>query len=261
MAKATDLASNEFVKMLYLGSSGTGKTGSLASLVAAGYQLRVLDFDNGVRPLLNYAGRIDPKLLDQIDVIQLRDKLKADPIKGAAVSGMAKAHTDAIKYMTRWDDGTVPAEWGENTILVVDSMTKWGTAAFRWAQGMDPTCKDPRQWFNVGQQSMLTCLDLLTSAEFRAHLIVITHVDLVEMPDGTTKGFASALGKALGPKLPVVFNNMVLAESKGTGDNVRRTITTVPTQLLDLKNERPFDLPKSLPLETGMATIFETLRK
>jgi hypothetical protein len=106
---------------------------------------------------------------------------------------------------------------GENTILVVDSMTKWGTAAFRWAQGMDPTCKDPRQWFNVGQQSMLTCLDLLTSAEFRAHLIVITHVDLVEMPDGTTKGFASALGKALGPKLPVVFNNMVLAESKGTG--------------------------------------------
>jgi len=261
MAKASTLEQAEFVKLIYVGTSGTGKTGSLASLVKAGYKLRVLDLDNGIGPLLSFVRRECPELLDNVDVIACRDKLKADPIKGATVSGAPKAYTDAIKYMTRWDDGSVPAEWGPEYIFVLDSLTLFGRAAMRWAQGMDPSCKDPRQWFNTGQQSIMTVLDMLTSAEFRAHVIVVTHVDLVEMPDGTTKGFASSLGKALGPKIPAVFNNMVLAESKGTGENVKRTITTMPTQLLDLKNEKPFDLPRSLPLESGMATIFSTLRK
>lgn len=260
MAKASTLPSAEFVKLLYVGASGTGKTGSLASLVGAGYNLRVLDFDNGVAPLINFTSRINPALVDNIDVISLRDKFKADPMKGASVSGMPKAYTDATKYLTKWDDDSIPAEWGPKTILVVDSLTKLGAAAFRWAQGMDPLCKDPRQWYNTAQQSLLTLLDMLTSADFRTHLIVVTHVDLVEQSDGTTKGYASSVGKALGPKIPVVFNNMILAESKGTGDNVRRTITTVPTALLDLKNEKSFELPKSLPLESGMAEIFKTLR-
>lgn len=260
MAKASSLPSADFVKMIYVGASGTGKTGSLASLVKAGYRLRILDFDNGVGPLISFVQHTCPAQLDNVDVIQCRDKFKADPIKGAAVSGTPKAYTEAIKYLTKWDDGTVPAEWGADTILVLDSLTKFGDAAFRWAQGMDPSCKDPRQWYNTAQQSLGTVLDMLTSPEFNAHLLVLTHVHLVDMPDGTTKGYASSLGKALGPKIPSVFNNMILAESKGTGENVKRTITTMPTQLLDLKNEKPFDIPKSLPLETGMATIFRTLR-
>ena len=260
MAKASSLSSTQLVKMLYVGVSGTGKTGSLASLVKAGYRLRVLDFDNGVSPLLSFVKRDCPDLYDNVDVIQCRDKLKADPLKGAAVSGAAKAYTDGIKYMTKWDDESIPATWGPDTIFVLDSLTMFGRAAFRWAQGMDPTCKDPRQWYNSAQQSIITVLDLLTSPEFNSHVLVLTHVDLVEMPDGTTHGYASSLGKALGPKIPAVFNNMILAESKGTGEAVKRTITTMPTSLLDLKNEKPFEIPRSLPLETGMATIFRTIR-
>ena len=38
--------SQSTVKLLLFGNSKTGKTGSLASLVAAGYYLRILDFDN-----------------------------------------------------------------------------------------------------------------------------------------------------------------------------------------------------------------------
>jgi hypothetical protein len=261
MAKASTVPSAEFHKLIYVGTSGTGKTGSLASLVKAGYNLRVLDMDNGIGPLLSFVKRESPELLDNVDVIQCRDKLKADAQKGASVAGSPKAYTDAIKFLTKWDDDSIPSEWGPQTILVVDSLTLLGRAAFRWAHGMDPTCKDPRQWYNAAQQSILTVLDMLTSADFKAHVIVISHVDLVELPDGTTKGYTSSIGKAIGPKIPAVFNNMILAESKGTGENVKRTITTMPTQLLDLKNEMPFTIPKSLPLETGMATIFAALSK
>ena len=38
--------SNDFVKLLLIGDSKAGKTGSLISLVKAGYKLRILDLDN-----------------------------------------------------------------------------------------------------------------------------------------------------------------------------------------------------------------------
>ena len=43
--------SNEFTKLLIEGDSGSGKTGALASLVKAGYKLRILDMDNGLDAL------------------------------------------------------------------------------------------------------------------------------------------------------------------------------------------------------------------
>ena len=258
--KASEHQSSNLVKLLYLGNSGTGKTGSLASLVEAGYKLRILDMDNGLDALLSVVKKSCPDKLDSIDFITFRDKMRADARQGAVVSGTPKAYTDAIKAMTVWDDGTVPAEWGPDTIFVLDSLTLFGRAAYRWAQGMNPSSKDPRQWYGAAQESILTVLDMLTGSEFHSNVIVITHIDLQELADGTTKGFASAIGKALGSKIPVVFNTVVLAESRGTGDNVRRTITTVPTLLIDLKNPKSLELPKSLPLETGMATIFKTLK-
>ena len=88
MAKASTLDQREFVKMLYVGTSGTGKTGSLASLVAAGYKLRVLDLDNGVGTLINYVKKYSPELLDNIDVIACRDKLKADPARAITLTAV-----------------------------------------------------------------------------------------------------------------------------------------------------------------------------
>tara|TARA_R110000868_G_scaffold307378_1_gene568832 strand:+ start:4889 stop:5674 length:786 start_codon:yes stop_codon:yes gene_type:complete len=260
MAKASERAANSFVKLLYIGASGTGKTGSLVSLAEAGYQLRILDMDNGLDSLIAFAAHKDKKLLDQIDYQTFRDKFKSDPIKGAVVSGQPKAYVDAIKSMNKWDDGTLPETWGDNTVFVLDSLTAFGRAAFHWAQGMNASAKDPRQWYGAAQESIKTVLELLTSEAFGAHLIIISHIDLVEMPDGLTRGFASSIGKALGPTIPKYFNTMILAESKGAGENVKRTITTLPNGFIDLKSPKPFDMPKSLPLETGMATIFKTLR-
>jgi predicted GTPase len=36
------------IKMLYMGNTGAGKTGSICALAAAGYNVRVLDLDKGV---------------------------------------------------------------------------------------------------------------------------------------------------------------------------------------------------------------------
>jgi len=260
MAKASAHVNSRFVKLMYIGDSSTGKTGSLVSLVQAGYNLRILDMDNGMDSLIAFTKRADPALLDKIDYLTYRDKFKSDPVRGPIVSGRPVAYTSAISVMNKWDDGTTPAEWGLDTIFVIDSLTALSRAAFHWAQGMNPSAKDPRQWFGGAQDSIKNVLELLTSDDFRCHVIVISHVQMVERPDGSMKGYASAIGKALGPEIPKYFNTLLMAESKGTGENVKRTIQTMPTALVDLKNPHPFDLPKTLPLESGMAEVFKILR-
>ncbi len=54
---------------------------------------------------------------------------------------------------------------------------------------------------------------------------------------------------------------MLLAERSGSGTNVKRTIQTLPTALIDLKNPAPFKLDTTLPLESGLATVFKTLKE
>lgn len=260
MAKASEESvAVKPVRALYIGDSGSGKTGSLISLLEAGYTIRMLDMDNNSDSLKMLCRHKNPKLLEQLDVISLRDKFRASILRGLEVDGQPKAYVDALKYLNKWDDGSTIKEWDSKTIFVLDTMTSMGRAAFHWAVGMNPSSKDPRQWYAAAQESLKTMLELLTSPDFKCHILVLSHIDLVERDDGTTKGYASSLGKALGPQIAKVFPTLIMAETKGSGTNVKRTIATQPTNLVDLKNPTPWAIEGRYPLETGMASIFAAL--
>lgn len=267
MAKLSNIKTDTPIKLLYIGDSGSGKTGSLVSLVAAGYKIRMLDYDSGIDSLRTFAHHQCPEKLDNIDVIQLRDKIKVQPTAvyngqaGPVVPpGQAKAFTDGLKFLDKWDDDSVPAEWGTDTVFVLDSLSAFGRAAFAWAQGMNPSAKDPRQWFGQAQKGIEDTIALLTSPAFNTNVIVISHVNYKEVTDGLTKGYPNAIGVALGPIIARYFNTLVLAESTGAGKLTRRKIKTVPTGIIDLKSPIPFTLEAELPLETGMATLFQQLK-
>jgi len=258
MAKLSEHQSSSFTKLMYIGDSGTGKTGSLASLVPD-YDLRILDLDNGLDILKAYVKRDCPDRLSSIDFETVRDVFSASDTQGATVK-KAAAFTDSAKLMTKWSDGTIPSEWGEKTIFVLDSLTTLGRAALAWATGMNPNAKDGRQWYMAGQQALENIIAMVTSDDFKANVIVISHVSYSET-QGNPKGYPATLGSALGPKISRYFNNLILAESAGTGTNVKRTIRVVPNDLIDLKTAAPFAFTdRSLPLETGLATLFATLR-
>lgn len=258
MPKLSQHQAGKFVKLLYIGDSSTGKTGSLTSLVKDGYDLRILDLDNGLDPLRQFVGHECPDRLDSIDFETVRDTYKATA-QGPVVMA-PKAYVAAVKLLTKWSDESSPAEWGEKTIFVLDSLTTLGKAAFEWARGMNPSAKDPRQWYFAAQQSLENIIAMLTSEEFRTNVIVISHVNYRELATGEIKGYASAVGSALGPTLPKYFNNLVLAETSGSGKNARRRIKTLPTGMIDLKNAAPFKVEHELPLESGMATLFGHLK-
>jgi AAA domain len=244
-------------KMLLIGDSGTGKTGALASLVRDGYKLRILDFDNkiagGILPIL--VNRDAKDKLGNVGYEPLRDQLRSSPL-GPVVDGVPQAFTKGLSLLDKWADGTSPREWGPTTIFVLDSLTFFADAAFFWAKGMNPGAKDPRQWFYTAQQAVENSLALLTNSAFNTNVIVIAHVNWQNRPDGTMKGYPAAVGQALGPTIPAYFENMALCETVAG----KRMIKTTPTALVDLKNPAAFKMLPSLPIETGLADFFKTLR-
>lgn len=260
MPSLEENVSSQYVKLIYLGDSGTGKTGSLAALVKAGYKLHILDLDNGLPILRSYVKRDCPELIGNVDYETRRDKYKST-LTGPVVDGIPKAYTQSLGLMTKWTDGNSPSEWGDPHVFVIDSLTRLGIAAFEWAKAMQPAAKDPRQWYKAAQDAVENVLSLLTSEAFKAHVIIIAHVDIQDSPEGGSKGYARSIGRALGPIIPTYFNTMVLTSRKGTGTNVKRSILTVPTAMIDLKNPVPFKVDQEYPLETGLATLFKTLKE
>lgn len=260
MPKASDYSSSKFVKLLFVGNSGAGKTGALTSLVEAGYNLRIIDLDSGLDALIHHVQAADPKLLDKIEFVSYRDQMKMTP-QGPKVAGSPKAYVNTLRALEQWpEDESDPAAWGDDTILILDSLTNAGRAAFQWARAMNPASKDPRQWYKAAQDLIEDLIANLTSDSFQTNVIVISHVDIYETNEGRIKGFASSIGKALGPKLPRFFNTMLLSETTGSGKNVKRKIKTMPTAVLDLKNPAPMKIEAEYDIENGMAEIFEKLR-
>lgn len=261
MPSLSDHHSSSTVKFLFIGDSSTGKTGALTSLVKAGYKLRILDMDNGLDSLVQFVKHECPDKLASVNYETVPMDVVTMGVDGREKINNPKALVAATNALNKWNDGTVPAEWdAKDTIFVLDSLTFLGKAAYAWAVGMNPTTKDPRQWYGAAQKAVEHIVSKVCSGVFKPNVILISHINYMERDDGTTKGYASAIGKALGPTLATYFNTLILAESSGSGKNVNRRIKTVPTNMIDLKNPAPFKVEKELPLETGLATLFEQLK-
>lgn len=270
MPKLSEHHTQKLVKALYVGHSGSGKTGSLLSLVQAGYKLHIIDLDNGLDILFNLIREFAADKIANVDYITLKDDVEIAPSAGSvnmqAIShsatrtkGAPKAYAETLKYLTKWEDGTIPSEWGADHVLVIDSLSALGNAALAWATYLNPTAKDGRTWFFTAQQSVEKVLAMLTSANFNANLLALSHIRPTELPDGSTKYFANVIGAAAGPILPRYFNNFICTDKKGSGPNLKRTIITASTAMIDLKTSAPFAVDQELPLETGLATLFKQL--
>ena len=260
--------SNEYTKLLITGDSGSGKTGALTSLVAVGYKLRILDLDNGLEPLKQFVLRECPDKINNIEFRTLRDVRKATATGPVVTKPLA--FIQAIKMLDSWkyttDTGDEidlgpPAEWGPDCILVLDSLTMFSDAALDFREPLAPRSSDGkfdmRAVYKDAQDAVENVLALLTSESFRTNVIIISHIRYVDNPDGSRKGYPTSVGAALSPKIPRYFNSVVLAQTQTGG---KRTIQTVATAMVDLKNPKPFALERSYPIDTGLAQFFEILR-
>ena len=258
MPTLSERAVKKLVKILLVGDSGSGKTTALISLILAGYKVRILEFDSGLDSLIERMKDECPEKLSEVDYEYCGDEFKATPA-GPQVS-KATAFTSGMQLLTKWSDDTRPCEWGPDTILVVDSFSRVGRAAYHWAQRFNPGLKDNRQYYNLAQEACEKVLSMIMSDSFATNVIVITHMQKQETAMGE-KLFPTSIGQAFNPRIPSYVNTMVLAQRRGHGAQEKRSLVTAPTALLDLKIPNPKLVEKELPMDSGLATIFEKLRK
>ena len=268
MPSLSNHQSNEYTKLLIEGDSGSGKTGALTSLVAAGYKLRILDFDNGLDTLKQFILRECPDKIENVEFRTVTDKRKSSP-QGPVIDGTPRAFIDATKMLDRWRykdaagneiDYGIPAEWGPDTILVIDSLTRMSDAAFdfRLSLVINTGKYDMRAVYGDAQDAIEATLALFQSDNFKTNVIVISHIRYMERLDGLTKGYPKSVGSALSPNIPTYFNSVAQFETSAGG---KRTLKTTATALLDLKNPAPFKMEKEYPITTGLADFFGVLRE
>src|SRR4030095_10682665 len=91
----------KFTKLLLLGDAKSGKTGSLVSLVKAGYKLRILDYDNLLDILYRLIMEQCPEKIENVEFRSLRDKRKVTTT-GPVIDGTPRAFVDGLKMLDRW---------------------------------------------------------------------------------------------------------------------------------------------------------------
>lgn len=264
MTSLANHQSNSYVKVLLLGDPKSGKTGSLVSLVAAGYKLRILDMDNLLDYFKGQVLKSCPDKIDNVEFRSIRDKYKGSPT-GSVIDGPAKAWPDSLKMLNRWKYDDIdygdPAEWGEDTVLVIDSLSRWCDACYAFHEQIIPKGKggsyDGRAVYGNAQRDMEKQLAMLTSETVKTNVVVICHGMLQQTEDGKQKIFPRGIGQALSPNIPSYFSNFIRYTRDNNG---KREIQLVGNKMIDLSTSKPDKLPETLPVETGLATIFSVLR-
>ena len=96
MPNLSDYGGNTSTKLLITGESGAGKTSTIASMVKAGYEVFVVDCDNGLGILREY---LSPEELLKVHYLPFRDKGDGKP---KAWNGLGLADLVKILFNVSW---------------------------------------------------------------------------------------------------------------------------------------------------------------
>jgi hypothetical protein len=252
----------DIVKAMNAADSSSGKTGALACLVDAGFNLRFLDFDQGTKVLRGFV-KVRENLRNVHTVDGLRDEMQL--VAGRVGIKKAAAFQRAMDALDKggaeyWGESGahIPPlkEWTKRDILVLDSVTFCGRASLQMvmqANGKGMGAAEI-QHYGTAMENLERLLAQCTSDSMPCHFIANTHVTSTK--NGGARLYPEALGDKLPAKIGRYFNTVVSISLNGIG-STERTFKTKQDGLLPLKSEVP--LPDTLPIATGWRTIFEAI--
>jgi len=254
--------------MLLVGDSGSGKSGALASLANAGYNVRVLDLDNGLDVLKNVlmapGSKYKPDAIDRVSFETITDPMRN--VNGRLIPSKASVWQRTVGMLSSWKSGDEDlgpvASWGPNDVLVLDSLTMLSTGALNFVLSVNARLgQQPHQsdWY-TGQQMIESLLQMLYDDGIKCNVIVNCHITYIGEENAPQRGYPNTLGKALPPKVGRYFNTVLMAATVGSGTNAKRKILTQTSNVIELKNTNPLAVKPSYDIETGLAEYFAAVR-
>lgn len=224
------------VNVMLMGPSGTGKTHSIGTLVDAGLEVFYFAYEQGAEALLGYytdAGKPIPSnlhictvkaptasFLEMAESVRYVNTLSFEGLLKQADPNKSK-YNQLEQFLRNFNDVTDDngakygdvLKWGPNRALVVDGLTGLCDSAMKACIG-GKFARDQKDW-GLAQNMVEGILRKITS-EARFHFVLISHVERETDPNGGgLKLMASALGRALAPKLPAMFSDVILTKRIG----------------------------------------------
>jgi hypothetical protein len=279
MPSLADYSFSQLLKIINIGLSGSGKTGTLAELARRGWNLHILDYDNGLGILANLLAD-SPAALARIHYETLRDKIKL--VNGRPrVASPVTAFKGAGKVLEAWDAANA---FGPDDILVLETLTTFSEAGLNEARAMSnhlddrPTLPD----WGVMAEMVSNFIQMITDPgdslaqrppQIPCHVIVNTHIRFLEADEEAVvrrsqdqkerdsidlvRGLPNAKGQEIPRNIGKFFNTVLLTSSKGSGQNTKRVISTRPQGVIEVKCEAPKTAKAEYPQDTGMADFFK----
>jgi hypothetical protein len=252
MASIKDHISTDVTKLLLVGDSGSGKTASLAALANAGYNLRILDYDDGLAILPEF---LKPDAVDKVSYVTLKDPI-----------GRADAFRKGVNLISSWKDkeeefGPV-GKWTSKDVLVIDSLTLMGEAALRGAlvfNNKKPTDQASQPEWGTAARDVQHIIQYLTGSEVPCNVVVTTHMQYMEGDMGVSKAYPTSVGSKLSTKIGRYFNCVCRIDTRSSSKGVERTLRTVSDHRMDLKVTAPKLIEPNTVLD--LAKLFDSIQK
>jgi len=258
------------VNVLLMGPAGTGKTHSIATAVRAGVEVFYLGLEPGLESLIGAftdKGEAIPENLHWHQVESQKASFtelisNATKVNTMSLDTLAKlADPNRSKYdqftkilMALNDfkcDRTGESfgctdTWTPKRMLVMDGMAGLCRAAMGLVVG-GKAVSNQSDW-GIAQKQVETLLFMLTN-QLKCHFVMIAHVEReTDAVLGGTKIMVSTLGKALGPKLPPMFSDVILTVREGNkwSWDTGSALADVKTRNLEVKQGLPADFGQIL---------------
>ena len=251
MASIRNHTSTDVTKLLLVGDSGSGKTATLATLANAGYNLRILDFDDGLAILPEF---LQDDAVDRVSFVTLKDPI-----------GKADAFRKSANLIANWKDGDEDFgpvnKWTSKDVLVIDSLTLMGEAALRGALSFNnkkPTDQATQPEWGTAARDVQNIVQYITGSEVPCNVVVTTHMQYMEGDTGVSKAYPTSVGSKLSTKLGRYFNCVCRIDTRTSSKGTERTLRTVSDHRMDLKVTAPSLLEANVPLD--LAKLFEAIQ-
>ena len=224
------------VNVMLMGPSGTGKTHAIGTLVDAGLDVFYFAYEAGSETLVGYftdRGLPVPQnlhictvraptasFLEMADAVRYVNTLSFEGLIKQVDPSKSK-YNQLEQFLRNFNDVTddTGKKWGDvqswdsSRALVIDGLTGLCDSAMKACIG-GKFARDQKDW-GLAQNIVEGILRKITS-ESKYHFVLISHVERETDPNGGgLKLMASALGRALAPKLPAMFSDVVLAKRIG----------------------------------------------
>lgn len=234
-AQPTRMSKLPGIKVLLEGPAGTGKTYSVSTLFEVPGIKRVVyfAFEQGTESLLGVwadRGKPVPEGLhictvhaanagweDMAAMAKMANTVSYESLK-KAVDSKRNLYNQYEKFLRQFNDVVTDAgvhlgnvsDWGTDTALVIDGMTGLGDAVMKTIIG-GKADRDQKDWGLA--QNFLENFMRKSTSELRCHFVVQGHIDRETDPVlGGSKITIATLGKALAPKIPPMFSDVILTE-------------------------------------------------